>query len=42
MLRVLRNISVGIALAATALAPGWAEEAPLKTLNFGIISTESQ
>ncbi|CCO47656.1 Phosphonates-binding periplasmic protein [Vibrio nigripulchritudo SOn1] len=42
MLRVLRKISVGIALAATALAPAWAEEAPLKTLNFGIISTESQ
>ncbi|CCN33332.1 Phosphonates-binding periplasmic protein [Vibrio nigripulchritudo SO65] len=42
MLRVLRKISVGIALAATALTPVWAEEAPLKTLNFGIISTESQ
>ncbi|GLQ71994.1 phosphonate ABC transporter substrate-binding protein [Vibrio penaeicida] len=42
MLRAIRKISVAIAMAATTLAPAWAEEAPLKTLNFGIISTESQ
>ena len=42
MLRAIRKISVAIAMAAATLAPAWAEEAPLKTLNFGIISTESQ
>ncbi len=42
MLRAIRKISVAIAMAAATLAPAWAKEAPLKTLNFGIISTESQ
>ncbi|MBD1559242.1 phosphonate ABC transporter substrate-binding protein [Vibrio sp. S9_S30] len=42
MLRAIRKISAAIAMAATTLAPAWADEAPLKTLNFGIISTESQ
>ncbi|MDP2575058.1 phosphonate ABC transporter substrate-binding protein [Vibrio penaeicida] len=42
MLRAIRKISVAIAMAAATLAPAWAEEAPLKTLNFGVISTESQ
>jgi phosphonate transport system substrate-binding protein len=42
MLRAIRKISLCVAMAASVCAPAWADDKPLKTLNFGIISTESQ
>ncbi|WP_434361341.1 phosphonate ABC transporter substrate-binding protein [Parasalinivibrio latis] len=43
MLRTLRKISCGLAMMASAVSMNvMADEKPLETLNFGIISTESQ
>ncbi len=42
MLRAIRKISLYVAIAASVCAPASANEKPLTTLNFGIISTESQ